>query len=440
MRIRYPARLLPALVAALAGCVDSARVRQYDTLVAAVSRAESDHARAKPLDDASLAVNGELDRAAIVAAVLARNPDLDAARATWRAAVAAYPAAVALDDPMARYAVAPFSIGSDAPFGQQIEVSQKLPWPGILQLRGDAAIADAEAAQAEVESLRLDLAEAAVQAFDDIYVTVRALDINQHHRELLERIEKSAIAQYTVGHASQQDPLEARVHIIELEQERLMLEKQRRVAVAMLNRLLHRKADAELPPPPVQLAVAPATDVRREHPKQLAASARIRARQADIDGASLTFYPSFELMGSYDSLWDTWQYRWMIGVGIEIPLQRGKRRADLERAHAEQAKATAELAAVTDMLDEGRERARHEIEESTKALELDEKQLLPTARQRVDAALAGFTAGQNPFSTAVMAEHELRDVELAIERTRADLDRRLAALDRLEGRIPGGAR
>jgi hypothetical protein len=37
-----------------------------------------------------------------------------------------------------------------------------------------------------------------------------------------------------------------------------------------------------------------------------------------------------------------------------------------------------------------------------------------------------------------MAEHELRDVELAIERTRADLDRQLATLARLEGRIPGG--
>jgi outer membrane protein TolC len=127
-------------------------------------------------------------------------------------------------------------------------------------------------------------------------------------------------------------------------------------------------------------------------------------------------------------------------VGIEIPLQRGKRRADLERARAEQAKAAAELAAVTDMLDEGRERARREIDESTEVLALYEQRLLPTTRERVDAALAGFTSGQNPFSTVVMAEHELRDVELSIERTRAELDRQLAALDRLEGRIPGGAR
>lgn len=442
MCINSHARLGSVLVTGLVGCVNGAQVRQHDTLEAALSRAESEHARVQDMDDASLVAGGALDRAKLVAAVLARNPDLDVARATWRAAVAAYPSAVTLDDPMASYGVAPFSIGSDVPFGQRIEINQKLPWPGKRKLRGDAAIADGEAMQADYESLRLDLAEATVQAFDDLYIAARALEINHHHRELLDRIEKSAMAQYTAGHASQQDPIEAHTHILELERERLMLEKQQRVAIVMLNRLLHRKPDAELPPPPARLVVAASTpaEAGHAHPKQVAASARIRARQADLDEANLAFYPDFEVMGSYDSMWNTWQHRWMIGIGIEIPLQRGKRRADLERARAEKAKAAAELSSVTSTLEEGRERARREVDEATKSLDLYEKQLLPTARERIDAALAGFTAGQNPFSTVVMAEHALRDVELAIERTRADLDHQLATLSRLEGRIPGGTR
>ena len=442
MCINSHARLGSVLVTGLVGCVNGAQVRQHDTLEAALSRAESEHARVQDMDDASLVAGGALDRAKLVAAVLARNPDLDVARATWRAAVAAYPSAVTLDDPMASYGVAPFSIGSDVPFGQRIEINQKLPWPGKRKLRGDAAIADGEAMQADYESLRLDLAEATVQAFDDLYIAARALEINHHHRELLDRIEKSAMAQYTAGHASQQDPIEAHTHILELERERLMLEKQQRIAIVMLNRLLHRKPDAELPPPPARLVVAASTpaEAGHAHPKQVAASARIRARQADLDEANLAFYPDFEVMGSYDSMWNTWQHRWMIGIGIEIPLQRGKRRADLERARAEKAKAAAELSSVTSTLEEGRERARREVDEATKSLDLYEKQLLPTARERIDAALAGFTAGQNPFSTVVMAEHALRDVELAIERTRADLDHQLATLSRLEGRIPGGTR
>ncbi|HEX3763671.1 MAG TPA: TolC family protein [Kofleriaceae bacterium] len=436
MSIPYLTRLLPGVVG-LAGCVADAGVRQHDAMYAAVSRAATERAQAPELDAASLAVHGELDRAALVAAVLARNPDLDAARAAWRAAVAAYPSAVALDDPMASYALAPFSIGADARFGQRVEIAQKLPWPGQRAARGEAALADAEAAQADFESLRLDLAEAAVQAFDDDYVAARALAINQHHRELLARIETSAMAQYSAGRASQQDPLEVRVHVLELDRERLMLDRQQRAATATLNRLLHRKADAPLPPPPARLAVASPGGPRTEHPRQRAASARVRGRRAEVDGANLAFYPGFELMGSYDSMWDVWQHRWMIGVGIEIPIQRGKRRAELERARAEQARAEAELASVTDSIDEGRERARRDADELTRALALYEQLLLPTTRERVDAALAGYATGQTPFSTVVMAEHEQRDVELAIERTRADLDRQLAALDRLDGRIPG---
>lgn len=440
MRIHSFVGSLPALAAALAGCADGAGTLRHDSLVAALARAESGPVRGGALDGAAVARGGRLDRAALVAAVLARNPELDAARAAWRAAVAAYPPAVALDDPMARYAVAPFSIGSDAPFGQRIELAQKLPWPGRRALRGEVAIADAEAAEADLDAVRLDLAEATVQAFDDLYIAARALEINQHHRDLLERIERGVIAQYAAGRAAQQDPLEARVRVVELDRERLMLETQRRVTIALLNRLLHRAPDAELPPPPVELAVAPNREPPRPHPSQAAAAARVRARAAEGKDAALAFYPSFEVMGSYDSMWDLWQHRWMVGIGIEIPLQRARRSAEVDRARAEQAKASAELSAVTDRLDEGRARAAREVDESRQVLALYEDQLLPVARQRVDAALAGFTAGQSPFSTAVMAEHELRDAELATERARADLDRRLAALDRFEGRIPGGAR
>jgi outer membrane protein TolC len=382
-----------------------------------------------------------LDRKALVTAVLARNPDLDLARETWRAAAAGYASAVSLDDPMVSYAVAPFTIGSSVPFSQTLELRQKIPWPGKRKLAGDAVLADAEAAQADFETLRLDLAQATVDAFDDLYVAARALEVNTHHRELLERIEHSAVAQYTVGRGSQQDPLEARAEIIALDRERLMLETQQRAARARINRLLRRRADAELPAAPAKLdsepVVAASTDL---HPRQQAATARIRAREADIAHAERAFYPDLELMATYDGFWDPWQQRVMVGVGVEIPLQRDKRRAAVEMAHAEKAKATAELASVSDMLGEDRDRARREVNEATKALELYEKQLLPTTRARVDAALAGYTAGQNPFTTVVMAEHAFRGVELSVEQARAELDRKTAALDRAEGRIPGGGR
>lgn len=422
---------------ALAACAGGNAAREHDAMIGQLTRVERDR-----LVGEDVAIGTEvLDRGALVAAVLARNPDLDAARATWRAEAAAYPAAVALEDPMVSYAVAPFSIGANVPFGQRVELSQKLPYPGKRRAAGEMAIAGAEVAGADYDALRLEIAETTVHAFDDYYVAARALEVNTQHRELIERIHKNAIAQYTAGRASQQDPLEAEAALIALDRQRLTLATKLRTATARINRLLRRPADAPLPPPPKRLEIpVPLAPGTARHPKLVAADARIRGRAAEIEGANREFYPDLELMASYDSMWSDWHHRYMIGVGISIPLQRSRRDASVERARAERARAVAELTSATDVLDEERDRAQRELAEAKAALELDETRSLPTARSRIDAALAGFTTGQNTFSTVVMAERALRDVELQIEQSRADLDRRIATLDRLSGRIAGGAR
>ena len=421
------------------GCAGVEGSRERDAMIETLSKSGS-QSRLSVEHDVAF-VGGTLDRAALVTAVLARNPDLDVARETWRATIAAYPTAAAISDPMVTYEVAPLSIGSSVPFGQRIAISQKLPYPGKRQLAADAVLADGEAARADYETLRLELAEATVVAFDDYYVAVRAIDVNAHHHELIERVQKSATAQYTVGKAAQQDPLEAEGELIALDREHLMLATQQREAVARINRLLRRSPEATLPAPPNKLEPAVESDeTTTPHPKQIAAAARMRARASEIAGAERAFYPDLEVMASYDSMWSDWQHQLMIGVGIEIPLQRDGRRGAVERARAEQAKAAAELVSTTDMLAEDRERGRQQIVEASSTIELYEKRALPNARTRVDAALAGFTSGQNSFSSVVMAEHALRDAELGLEQARAELDRKRAAYARASGHIAGGGR
>jgi cobalt-zinc-cadmium efflux system outer membrane protein len=411
--------------------------RERDAMIEALSKSGSQSRLSVDQDVAFAGVT--LDRAALVTAVLARNPDLDVARETWRATIAAYPTVSALSDPMVTYEVAPLSIGSSVPFGQRIAIRQKLPYPGKRQLAAEAVLADGEAARADYETLRLELAEATVVAFDNYYVAVRALDVNAHHHQLIERVQKSATAQYTVGKASQQDPLEAEGELIALDREHLMLATQELEATARINRLLRRSPNATLPPPPDKLEPAvESAGPTPQHPKQLAATARMRSRASEIAGAERAFYPDLEVMASYDSMWSDWQHQLMIGVGIEIPLQRDGRRGVVERARAEQAKAAAELVSTTDTLAEDRERGRGEIDEATATIALYETRAIPNARTRVDAALAGFTSGQNSFSSVVMAEHALRDAELDVERARADLDRKRAAYARASGRIAGG--
>lgn len=428
---------IPTLLA-VAGCAGASGAREHDAMVAALSRIERE--RSTQLgDDLELGAPA-LDRATLVAAVLARNPELDQARETWRAAAAAYPPAVALADPMLTYEVAPLSIAGEVPFGQRVQLTQKLPYPGKRRLAGESALADAEAARADFGLVRLELAEAAVGAFDDYYVAARALEVNAHHRGMVERIEQSAAAQYAAGRAAQQDPLEAEGELIALDRERLMLESQARGALARINRLLRRRPDAPLPPAPDKLEIAASPAAADALDPTVGAAARVRARAAELAAAERAFYPDLEVMGSYDSMWSDWQHRVMVGIGIELPLSRDGRRGSVERARAALAGATAALAGATAALAEDRDRAGREVDEATAALALYERRAVPNARARAGAALAGFSAGQAPLATVMMAERALRETELATERARAELDRRIAARDRLAGRIAGGAR
>ena len=198
----------------------------------------------------------QLQRAALVEGVLARNPSVGVAREALRAALAEIPRASALDDPMLGYELAPLSVTGEAPFGQVVSVRQKLPFPGKRQRVRDVALAMAEAEAADLGLVRLELAEMASALYDDYFVAARARDINAQHKLLLEQMKKSAEAQYVAGRAAQQDPIQAEVELAQLDRERIMLEAERDQIVARINGLLHRAPTSPLPPPPGELEVA----------------------------------------------------------------------------------------------------------------------------------------------------------------------------------------
>ncbi len=81
----------------------------------------------------------------LVQQVLQANPRLDVAQASWQASLARIEQQSALGDPQFLYSFAPLTgdsqkpNGQDLDFGQRFEISQKLPFPGKLLLRGKAA-------------------------------------------------------------------------------------------------------------------------------------------------------------------------------------------------------------------------------------------------------------------------------------------------------------
>ena len=164
-------RALALLAPLVWSCAGPSQTTRYQELEEAWLRATP--AETGRTDD-PFAGHAVLDRHALIAAVLARNPSIESARWAWRAALARHPQETSLDDPMLEYGVAPASLGSSrVDAGHRVALSQALPFPGKLALRGEIALAEAEASARDHDAVRLRLATLASLLFDEYYLVER---------------------------------------------------------------------------------------------------------------------------------------------------------------------------------------------------------------------------------------------------------------------------
>ena len=180
-----------------------------------------------------------------------------------------------------------------------------------------------------------------------------------------------------------------------------------------------------------------AKDGPEGRPDVAAAQARVNVERARSWAADQESYPDLTLSTSYNSMWDMPEHRWMAGVELNIPLERGGRRGAVEEAEAMRAAARSEVQRMTDEARSELEVARLRVDEAAEGVRLHEQRLLPVARAQIEAAQADFAASRGGIADLVAAARNLRSVELNLQVMRAELSKRLAELARAQGRIPG---
>jgi len=383
--------------------------------------------------------HASLERAALVREALRRNPGLAAARSAFGAALARYPQETALEDPMLDTLIGPNSFGSDeVDPGFRVGLSQALPFPGKRRLRGEVALAEAEASAQDFEEARLKLAATASLLFDEYYLVARSLERNASHLELVEELSEGTLARYEAGSATQQDALLAEAELADLMHEGVVLETAQRRAAARINTLLHRHPELPLPPPPaalaapVQLAVDAAALTERalaERPELRAARARVAAREQAVALARREYFPDFTLSGGYDRFWQEKPLQPMLGLALNVPLQLGSRRGALDQARAELAGARSEAQRAEDAVRLAVSIGVDRLREAHHLVELVRDRMLPVARDRLAASRAAFESGQGSFLELIDAERGLRSAELDSEQAVVTLWRRHAELD-----------
>jgi len=377
------------------------------------------------------------------------NPQIEAARQGWQAAKQVPTQVSTLPDP--QFNLQHVSVGSPRPFAGYtnsdfaylgLGVSQDIPYPGKLRLKGEIAKRDADVSQQQVESVRRAvLAELKGTYFQLAYLS-KTLTILEEDGELLKQVEQAADARYRSGLGTQQDVLQAQLQKTKLLREIAMHHLQVGKLEAQLKQLLNRSQQspdieaADLTETPlVQTYTDLLAAAQVQNPEIAGAQKMIEKQSLQVDLARKDFYPDFNVQYMWQRT-DPAQFRayYMLSVGIKVPIYRSrKQRPELAQAESERLRARSELQAQSQQL-AGDLRSQYVIvQQTSELLKIHREGLSPQARSEFQSGLAAYQSNKQDFQALLAAFLDVLHLDEDYWQNVAEYETAIARLEQLTG-------
>jgi outer membrane protein TolC len=436
--------------------------------------------------ESAFAGNDELAQLLVLAAE--NNPTLRAMHEQWRAAVLRAPQAESLDDPVLSYTQ--FLQSETNRF--RIAVSQRFPWFGTLEARGDRARAEANAELSQLLNARNRVFANVKQTYAEYRFLKQRIEVTESLAEVLDYMEEVVRAKLSLGMADQDELLRIAMEKARLEDRYAMYLQQRPAAAAQLNEAVGLDADLEagprdwpgpltLPPPPPPPPVVLAR-VRTANPALDAYDAQLASSELALELARLEGWPSFNLGLDYTSISkprkirpdrpypatlnainraartaagkapfdpvtstidmysiaaarepmarsDGGEDNIAVSLSVTLPFWRQKVQAGVAEAKAlEQAVVHQKREAWLDLTTQARQ-ALFELQDAVRRRALYKETLLPLAEQTYESLQSSYAAGRPEASFLDMMEAIRQLLDYGLEQVRAEKDIQDAAAE-----------
>jgi len=384
----------------------------------------------------------------LIQEALEQNPQSRAAYEEWQASLQRIGQAKGFPDPILSYAHFGQSVETRlGPQTDKISVSQRIPFFGKLSQKGKVAERNSSIKEAVYEKVRADIILGVKEAFFSLYWFEKAITIRQEEREVLRRLSRIALRKYETDQASQQDILKAQLEISRVSERILALEQGERAVGTKLNALLNRPADSSFgrigtvdilhinfgPQELLEWA-------KQGRPELRQAQHSIAKFEESLKLAKKNNWPDFNIMVDYIFIGkgttthpEDGRNAWMGGIGINIPLWRGKYKA----AEAEAAVSiNASRKRYENIHNDTNARINElylELKTYEDQISLYEHSLLPQAEQSLKASEAGYISGHTDFLNLLESERMILQIKTGLYKTLSDFRKSLARLERLVG-------
>ncbi len=302
----------------------------------------------------------------------------------------------------------------------QIGISQSLPYPGKLALRAEIAQQVATAATADVEEKRLQLVRDVKSVWWNLYYLDRALEVIARNQILLGQFVNVAETRYIVGRGLQQDILLAQLELSKLSDSTLSALNWRENEVIRLNVLM----DQPITNPIVLPAVVDESLSRLNQPEVLLKLADVTratlvgqtelvgAAHSRVELAKKEVLPNFNVGAMYGLRGGNRADFGSIKFSANLPLYTGSKLASaVDQRNAEWMQQKYHLQDQRQRVASDVFRAVTDYGRAVERTQLFQQEIIPQARQTVDAMLAGYQVGKVDFLNLVRSQTTLYNYE-----------------------------
>ncbi len=374
---------------------------------------------------------------ALIDAALAENPALMAARQQQAGAMHRIGPAGALADPTLSFAFSNYPVDSfesdvTPMTGNELQLAQRLPFPGKLGAKKEMAAQEALWYEGVYGEARIELIRQVRESYYRLYVVDRSIETAKMNLDLLGDLSKLAETRYRVGQGKQADVLKVQLERSRLRDRLIQLEQSRTTLQGNLNRLASRPVDGPIEIPAI-LPAAPAPTRELDELQALAEEqrplfagwkARIEKVRQQKELARLEYRPDVTLWAGYrfrdDNLPDQGTDFASAGISLNLPLNRSRRAAEVAAGESALNQAYNQFADVRNQVRYAVDESYHDARRSYQLVELYRTGILPQARQVYAALLSAYQVGNVDFQELLTALLTLNQYETELHRATGD--------------------
>lgn len=383
----------------------------------------------------------------LVDEVIRRNPNLDATRLRIQAAHEVVHRVQVLDDPqvMITSDQNKFHKTSDFTPMMDYEISQMIPFPGKLRLKGEIAKQVMLQQQSiEITTYR-ELIRQTKLLYYQLYTNAVSIMINTDNSSLVSALIEDSMALYRSGKGEYVDTIKMQLELQMLEEQRLMLESEKVMFKSMLNALLNRSPNEVLGEPtasftkPFQLSYIQAESIAltlRSELHRMQAMVMEQEKMAQL--ARRNYYPDIEVGVAYERMNNNFDGHVddaiMFKIGFNLPIWIPEKQArEVREARANAFANQKELEGMKAMISGKLKELLAKLKSTDDKISLYRDGILPKVKEAFSALLSSFRSGEGKFVLLLDTWRQAFNAELEYERFLSEREIIIAELERAMG-------